>query len=60
MQSQTQDTSMKLKNKKLQPVVHIFRYKFVMMEVKKNMITKMKMIVIVMMMNLLKMNYLTC
>ena len=36
------------------------RYKFVMMEVMKNIIMKMKMIVIVMMMNLLRMNYLTC
>ena len=39
-------------------------YKFVMMEVMRNMIMKMKMKmkmkVIVMMMNLLRMNYLTC
>ena len=38
------------------------RYKLVMMEVMRNMIMKikMKMIVIVMMMNLLRMNYLIC
>ena len=36
------------------------RYKFMMMEVMSNMIMKMKMKVIVMMMNQLRMNYLTC
>ena len=36
------------------------RYKLVMMEVMRNMIMKIKMKVIVMMMNQLRMNYLTC
>ena len=36
------------------------RYKLVMMEVMRNMIMKMKMKVIVLIMNQLRMNYLTC